>query len=92
MPWSVAQMGWIFGPLSLFGFAVITYITARLLCDCYRTPDPIKGQRNRTYMDAVRATLGELRSKKNATLEFIYLVNLDHYFSWASKSQGKRRC
>ncbi|KMT20155.1 hypothetical protein BVRB_1g001670 [Beta vulgaris subsp. vulgaris] len=59
VPWSVAQMGWIFGPLSLFGFAVITYITARLLCDCYRTPDPIKGQRNRTYMDAVRATLGK---------------------------------
>ncbi|XP_021846190.2 amino acid permease 4 [Spinacia oleracea] len=59
VPWSVAQMGWIFGPLSLFGFAVITYITARLLCDCYRTPDPVKGQRNHSYMDAVRATLGK---------------------------------
>ncbi|KAK9713686.1 hypothetical protein RND81_06G044500 [Saponaria officinalis] len=59
VPWSVAQMGWIFGPISLFGFAVITYITARLLCDCYRTPDPIKGQRNPSYMDAVKATLGK---------------------------------
>ncbi|KAH9626381.1 hypothetical protein KSS87_002189 [Heliosperma pusillum] len=59
VPWSVAQMGWIFGPLSLFGFAVITYITARLLCDCYRTPDPVKGQRNPSYMDAVKSTLGK---------------------------------
>ncbi|KAL2893476.1 Amino acid permease 1 [Bienertia sinuspersici] len=59
VPWSVAQMGWIYGPLSLFGFAIITYICAILLCDCYRAPDPVKGQRNPSYMDAVQSTLGK---------------------------------
>ncbi|KAG9456987.1 hypothetical protein H6P81_001495 [Aristolochia fimbriata] len=58
LPWSVAQMGWILGPFVLVGFATITYFTATLLSDCYRTPDPVKGRRNYTYMDAVRACLG----------------------------------
>lgn len=58
VPWSVAQMGWLFGPLALFTFAVVTYYTARMLADCYRTPDPVHGSRNYTYSDAVRACLG----------------------------------
>ncbi|CAM8937093.1 unnamed protein product [Rhodiola kirilowii] len=59
LPWSVAQLGWIVGPISLACFAVITYYTAILLCDCYRSPDPVTGTRNPTYMHAVRAFLGE---------------------------------
>ncbi|XP_010247797.1 PREDICTED: amino acid permease 8-like [Nelumbo nucifera] len=59
LPWSVAQIGWIFGTLVLVIFAVITYFTAILLCDCYRSPDPVNGTRNRTYMDVVRACLGK---------------------------------
>ncbi|KAF6167078.1 hypothetical protein GIB67_041333 [Kingdonia uniflora] len=59
LPWSVAQMGWIFGPLALVTFALITYYTALLLSDCYRSPDPIKGNRNHTYMGVVRACLGK---------------------------------
>lgn len=58
LPWSVAQLGWILGLIILVGFAAITYYTAILLSDCYRTPDPINGSRNYTYMDAVRALLG----------------------------------
>ena len=58
VPWSVAQMGWLFGPLALFTFASVTYFTARLLADCYRTPDPVHGSRNYTYIGAVRAYLG----------------------------------
>ncbi|KAL5843434.1 hypothetical protein ACOSQ4_009392 [Xanthoceras sorbifolium] len=45
-------------PWSMAHFAVITYYTAILLCECYRTPDPVSGRRNYTYMDAVRALLG----------------------------------
>ncbi|RVW94978.1 Amino acid permease 1 [Vitis vinifera] len=59
LPWTLAQLGWIVGPFVIVFFAAITYYFASLLCDCYRTPDQIKGKRNRTYMDAVRAFLGE---------------------------------
>ncbi|XP_058097711.1 amino acid permease 4-like [Magnolia sinica] len=58
LPWSLAQMGWIMGPLALVFFAYVTYYTATLLTDCYRSPDPIKGRRNYTYMHVVRACLG----------------------------------
>ncbi|KAF8411991.1 hypothetical protein HHK36_004550 [Tetracentron sinense] len=59
LPWSVAQMGWIFGPLALVSFALVTYYTGILLSDCYRSPDPITGRRNYTYMGVVRACLGK---------------------------------
>ncbi|KAK9095884.1 hypothetical protein Sjap_021381 [Stephania japonica] len=55
LPWSVAQMGWIFGPIALAIFAFITYYTSLLLSDCYRSPDPVLGKRNYTYMGAVKA-------------------------------------
>ncbi|MQL75792.1 hypothetical protein Taro_008176 [Colocasia esculenta] len=58
LPWSVAQMGWVIGPLALIACALVTYYTALLLTDCYRTPDPVHGQRNYTYMDVVRSCLG----------------------------------
>jgi amino acid permease len=59
LAWSVAQMGWVVGPIVLFLFALVTYYTALLLTDCYRSPDPVSGKRNYTYMDAVKANLGK---------------------------------
>ncbi|KAG0484078.1 hypothetical protein HPP92_012162 [Vanilla planifolia] len=58
LPWSVAQMGWIIGPVTLIACAIVTYYTATLLCDCYRTPNTMHGKRNHTYMDVVRSCLG----------------------------------
>ncbi|KAK3162636.1 hypothetical protein QOZ80_1BG0091820 [Eleusine coracana subsp. coracana] len=58
LPWSVAQMGWVLGPIALVGCAYITYYTSVLLSDCYRSPDPVHGKRNYTYMDVVRSCLG----------------------------------
>jgi len=58
LPWSVAQLGWILGPFVLVFFAIVTYYIASLLCDCYRTPDPVTGKRNYTYIHAVRELLG----------------------------------
>ncbi|KAK8919041.1 Amino acid permease 2 [Platanthera zijinensis] len=58
LPWSVAQMGWIFGPFTLIACAFVTYYTAMLLSDCYRTADPVNGKRNHTYMDVVSSCLG----------------------------------
>lgn len=58
LPWSVAQIGWVFGPIALVVFALFTYYTAIILSDCYRTPGPTEGRRNYTYMDAVKSFLG----------------------------------
>lgn len=61
LAWSMAQMGWVAGPLVLLLFSFVTYYTSSLLADCYRHPDPVTGKRNYTYMDAVKANLGILR-------------------------------
>ncbi|KAF8701352.1 hypothetical protein HU200_033682 [Digitaria exilis] len=44
-------------------FAAVIYYTSTLLAECYRSGDPMFGQRNRTYIDAVRATLGESKER-----------------------------
>ena len=53
------QIGWAAAPLILFLFAAVTWYTTMMLADCYRYPDPNTGQRNYTYVDAVRTILGE---------------------------------
>ncbi|GMY17534.1 amino acid permease 6-like [Fagus crenata] len=58
LAWSVAQLGWIFGISIVLIFAAITLYTANLLADCYRSPDPVIGKRNYTYMEAVQNILG----------------------------------
>ncbi|KAL5845891.1 hypothetical protein ACOSQ3_009415 [Xanthoceras sorbifolium] len=58
LPWCVAQLGWVLGPITILAFAIITYYIGILLCDCYRVPDPINGRRNYTYTDAVKSLLG----------------------------------
>ncbi|PQP95805.1 amino acid permease 6-like isoform X1 [Prunus yedoensis var. nudiflora] len=58
LAWAIAQLGWVAGPAVLMAFSFITYFTSTLLADCYRSPDPVHGKRNYTYMDVVRANLG----------------------------------
>jgi amino acid permease len=58
LTWAVAQLGWVAGPVCMFCFALVTYVSAALLAECYRRGDPEKGPRNHCYMDAVRAYLG----------------------------------
>ncbi|KAL5803779.1 hypothetical protein ACOSQ3_030579 [Xanthoceras sorbifolium] len=60
--WSVAQLRWIEGPVSVLCFAIITYVSSFLLADCYRSLDPINGIRNNSYMDAVRVNVGRTQS------------------------------
>ncbi|KAK3009640.1 hypothetical protein RJ639_015179 [Escallonia herrerae] len=64
LAWSTAQLGWIAGPVALLCFAFVTYISAFLLSDCYRSPDPVTGRRNYSYTDAVRVNLGSNNLKK----------------------------
>lgn len=43
LAWSTSQLGWIGGPLCLLCFALVTYLSASLLSDCYRSPHPVTG-------------------------------------------------
>ncbi|KAJ0969414.1 hypothetical protein J5N97_022291 [Dioscorea zingiberensis] len=72
LPWSVAQLGWTMGPIALVGFSFVTYYTSLLLADCYRSPDPITGKRNQTYMDAVRSHLGMKTLTLNNKYVFVW--------------------
>ncbi|KAL5735574.1 hypothetical protein ACOSQ2_030362 [Xanthoceras sorbifolium] len=64
LAWSMAQLGWIAGPLCMIAFAAVTILSSSLLCDCYRFPDPESGPtRNRSYSQAVRFYLGEKSQK-----------------------------
>ncbi|OVA19703.1 Amino acid transporter [Macleaya cordata] len=58
LAWSTAQLGWIAGPLAMVSLAGITIVSASLLSDCYRSPDPEYGPiRNRSYIQAVNLYL-----------------------------------
>ncbi|KAI4389490.1 hypothetical protein MLD38_001712 [Melastoma candidum] len=67
LAWAVAQLGWIAGPAVIFLFSAINYCTSVLLCDCYRSPDPVTGTRNYTYGGAVKNILG---GRKHRLLEW----------------------
>ncbi|XP_073026918.1 amino acid permease 6-like [Primulina eburnea] len=55
LAWTIAQLGWIAGPIALLAFSVITWFTSTLMADCYRSFD---GKRNPTYRAAVKSYLG----------------------------------
>lgn len=58
--WSVAQLGWIGGPICMILFAAVTLLSTFLICDLYRYPDPEHGPlRIKSFMDAVKLYLGE---------------------------------
>ncbi|XP_059647480.1 amino acid permease 4-like [Cornus florida] len=58
LAWAVGQLGWVAGPSVLLLFAIVNLYTSNLLSQCYRTGDPVTGQRNYTYMACVKANLG----------------------------------
>lgn len=60
LPWVVSQLGWILGSIAIILFASVTYYIVVLLCDCYRSPNPITGSQNYTYMDAIQTCLGNV--------------------------------
>ncbi|XP_043714307.1 amino acid permease 6-like [Telopea speciosissima] len=76
LAWAIAQLGWVAGPAVLMAFSVITWFTSTLLADCYRSPDPITGKRNYTYMDVVRSNLGGMRFKLCGLAQYGNLVGV----------------
>ncbi|KAK2386883.1 putative amino acid permease [Trifolium repens] len=73
LAWSIAQLGWIGGPVALLCCAIATYVSSSLLADCYRNPDSITGKRNYTLMDAVRVNLGKKRTYVVGVLQILSL-------------------
>lgn len=73
LAWAIAQLGWVAGPIILILFALVNIYTSGLLAQCYRSGDPVTGQRNYTYMDAVKANLG---GKKVILCGLIQYINL----------------
>ncbi|KAF7002168.1 hypothetical protein CFC21_017682 [Triticum aestivum] len=73
LAWGVAQLGWVAGPACMLCFAVVTYVSASLLSDCYRCQDAEKGPRNRSYMDAVRVYLGKKQTWACGSLQYLSL-------------------
>ncbi|KQJ83307.1 amino acid permease 3 [Brachypodium distachyon] len=76
LAWGVAQLGWVGGPGVMVLFAAVIYYTSALLADCYRTGDPVSGPRNRTYMAAVRATLGGAKVRLCGAIQFANLFGI----------------
>ncbi|CAI9098699.1 OLC1v1035390C1 [Oldenlandia corymbosa var. corymbosa] len=74
LAWSVAQLGWIAGPVVMLLFSFVTYYNSTLLLACYRTGDPINGRRNYTYMDAVKSNLGGFQVKFCGAIQHLNLV------------------
>lgn len=76
LAWAIAQLGWVVGPAVLMAFSFITYFTSTLLADGYRTPGPVHGVRNYTYMDVVRAHLGGLKVQLCGLAQYGNLVGV----------------
>lgn len=76
LAWGVAQLGWVAGPGVMTLFAAVIYYTSALLADCYRAGNPVSGPRNRTYMAAVRATLGGSKVKLCGAIQFVNLFGI----------------
>lgn len=71
-----AHIGWIGGIATLIIFSGITLYTSILLADCFRSPDPVIGQRNYTYMEEVRANLGRLSCIACAVVQYANLTRM----------------
>ncbi|CAN4122455.1 unnamed protein product [Withania somnifera] len=76
LAWAIAQLGWVAGPAVLFAFSFITYFTSTLLADCYRSPGPVTGKRNYTYMDVVRSHLGGVKVTLCGIAQYANLVGV----------------
>lgn len=76
LAWAIGQLGWVAGPTVMILFAFVIFYTSNLLSECYRSGDPINGQRNYTYMDAVKANLGGRRVAVCGLIQYLNLFGV----------------
>ncbi|KAL2495800.1 putative amino acid permease 7 [Forsythia ovata] len=85
LAWSMSQLGWIAGPLTMLAFASVTLTSALLLRDCYKSPDPNYGPaRNGSYIDAVGNILGKKSSWVCGIIVRINFIKLGIVYTIAS--------
>eukprot|EP00252_Welwitschia_mirabilis_P013480 TRINITY_DN2963_c0_g1_i1.p1 TRINITY_DN2963_c0_g1~~TRINITY_DN2963_c0_g1_i1.p1 ORF type:complete len:483 (-),score=23.65 TRINITY_DN2963_c0_g1_i1:948-2396(-) len=71
LSWSVAQLGWVAGPLAMLCFAFVSVHSSFYLATCYCYPDAYDGpHRNRSYKRAVRYYLGRRHALFCATMQY----------------------
>lgn len=73
LAWSTAQLGWIGGPVCMILLAIVTYVSVFLLSNVYRTPDSIHGGRNKSYIEAVKNSLGTNQTWVCGLLQYVNL-------------------
>ncbi|KAG8503724.1 hypothetical protein CXB51_001721 [Gossypium anomalum] len=76
LAWAIAQLGWVAGPTVLVLFAFVNLYTSNLLAECYRSGDLVTGQRNYTYMEAVKAHLGGWKVKLCGWIQYLNLFGV----------------
>eukprot|EP00253_Pinus_taeda_P020523 PITA_20523 len=77
LSWSVAQLGWIAGPVTMIVFALISLYTTFLLADCYKFPDPVSGpMRITSYRNTVRVNLGERKAWLCALAQYAFFYGV----------------
>ncbi|KAK9287216.1 hypothetical protein L1049_015629 [Liquidambar formosana] len=76
LAWAIGQLGWVAGPTVMILFAFVNLYTSNLLSQCYRHGDPVTGQRNYTYMDAVKANLGGRKVTLCGLIQYLNLFGV----------------
>ncbi|CAK7329501.1 unnamed protein product [Dovyalis caffra] len=76
LAWAIAQLGWVAGPAVMVLFAFVNLYTSNLLAQCYRAGDPVTGQRNYTYMDAVKSFLGGRKVTLCGLIQYLNLFGV----------------
>ncbi|KAL3503680.1 hypothetical protein ACH5RR_038129 [Cinchona calisaya] len=77
LAWSMSRLGWIAGPVTMLCFASVTFISASLICNCYKTPDPDFGpNKNASYLDSVHTILGKRNGKICGVIVMINFVKV----------------
>ncbi|KAK7247607.1 hypothetical protein RIF29_42493 [Crotalaria pallida] len=108
LAWAIGQLGWIAGPAVMFIFSLVTFYTSSILAECYRAGDPLTGNRNYTYMDAVRSILGGVNVIYCGLFQYLNLLGIVIGYTIAAsismtaikksncfhkhKSEGKDQC
>ena len=56
LPYAMASLGWVAGPMLILLFSWVTLFTSHMLVECH----VINGKRQRTYVDLVKGLFGRL--------------------------------
>ncbi|CAI9088130.1 OLC1v1022376C2 [Oldenlandia corymbosa var. corymbosa] len=77
LAWSMSRLGWVAGPVTMLLFALVSFISASLLCNCYKSPDPEIGPNsNGSYIDAVQSILGKKNARVCGVIVIINFVKI----------------